>query len=197
MKRDLNTRKEAMAMGLKTYYTGIPCVNGHLSQRDTAHAWCMQCQEERAESKRKNNRGKKGIRIEMREKGEEYYFSGVPCVNGHTSKRSVHNSECIECRPIYRKKYAKVRKFNRLFEVYKINETEYQNLIRLQNNKCKICLNELKSKSIHIDHCHETSLIRGVLCSRCNQAIGLLKDNLNSIERAYKYVKFKGEIECI
>lgn len=49
--------------------------------------------------------------------------------------------------------------------------------------QCQICHRDLirpgpkvSAKSQHIDHCHATGAVRGVLCSRCNTAIGLIDD---------------------
>ena len=40
-----------------------------------------------------------------------------------------------------------------------------------------------------MDHCHETNVVRGLLCDCCNMAIGLLRDSPSIIERALAYVK--------
>ena len=37
------SRREAMARGLKRYFTGKPCRRGHLSERDTMHRRCFAC----------------------------------------------------------------------------------------------------------------------------------------------------------
>lgn len=39
-----------------------------------------------------------------------------------------------------------------------------------------------------VDHDHSTGLIRGLLCKKCNFALGLLMDNIESIERAKMYL---------
>jgi len=63
-------------------------------------------------------------------------------------------------------------------------------MFKLQNNSCKICLSELNldSKDAHIDHCHTTNKVRGILCRNCNLALGLMKDNVISLENAIKYL---------
>lgn len=63
--------------------------------------------------------------------------------------------------------------------------------------KCEICgLKEEQrcsvtgtTPSLCIDHCHDTMKIRGVLCKKCNSAIGLLKDSIPNLEAAIKYLK--------
>jgi len=92
----------------------------------------------------------------------------------------------------YRIKY----KYNLLIE-------DYQNMINTQNNLCAICSNpetaidnyEGKIKSLAIDHCHTTKKVRGLLCSRCNHALGLFKDNIENLKKAIEYLeKFKTTI---
>mgnify|MGYP003112921012 CR=1 FL=1 len=46
----------------------------------------------------------------------------------------------------------------------------YEFLLRQQDYRCKLC-GEKKKELLH-DHCHETGYIRGLLCSRCNTAVG-------------------------
>lgn len=40
-----------------------------------------------------------------------------------------------------------------------------------------------------VDHCHDTGVIRGVICSTCNRGIGLLNDDLKLLEKAMEYLK--------
>ncbi len=52
-----------------------------------------------------------------------------------------------------------------------------------------ICESNFRTgKDKHLDHDHETKRIRGVLCARCNQAIGLLNDDPNLCVRAIEYL---------
>ncbi len=39
----INTRAEAKAQGLKYYFTGKPCVHGHLSEKLTSNSCCVEC----------------------------------------------------------------------------------------------------------------------------------------------------------
>ena len=53
-----STRKQAMAQGLKHYFTGVPCKNGHISQRTTSDYTCVACNQANTERYNLLNRGK-------------------------------------------------------------------------------------------------------------------------------------------
>ena len=63
-------------------------------------------------------------------------------------------------------------------------------LIEVQGGSCAICGRQPKpgGRRLAIDHDHETGLVRGLLCYRCNTAIGLLGDSPQAIARALAYV---------
>jgi len=66
-----------------------------------------------------------------------------------------------------------------------------------QSNKCPSCFNILKTENIrgrgynstHIDHCHKTGKMRGLLCSKCNKMIGLAQESIFILENAITYIK--------
>lgn len=43
-------------------------------------------------------------------RGIKHYFTGVPCVHGHTVPRQASNTNCIECSKMWREKKSKLRK---------------------------------------------------------------------------------------
>ena len=69
-----------------------------------------------------------------------------------------------------------------------------------QNHKCKICEVEIVfgistknkmpkgTRRANIDHCHDTGVVRGLLCNQCNQGIGYLQDDITLLEEAIKYL---------
>ncbi len=72
----------------------------------------------------------------------------------------------------------------------------YNKLLLEQNGVCAICLgNETIErvkggyKDLAIDHCHKTGKVRGLLCNKCNYAIGYLKDNPKNAQRAMEYLE--------
>ena len=73
--------------------------------------------------------------------------------------------------------------FLRRLKNYGISEEFY---IEECEKGCQIC--GLKER-LHIDHCHETSKYRGILCGKCNNALGLFNDNPDLIINALEYIK--------
>ncbi|MGX1544286.1 endonuclease VII domain-containing protein [Streptomyces adustus] len=69
---------------------------------------------------------------------------------------------------------------------YGLTEAERDALIASQGGVCCICLS---APAAHVDHCHETGRVRGVLCFSCNAALGQFKDRPDAIRRAAAYVE--------
>lgn len=70
--------------------------------------------------------------------------------------------------------------------------TNYQVVLdRIKQNKCDLCGREVVSRHLkHIDHCHDTGKIRGVLCCNCNTLIGRVeKVGLHVIPKIKDYLE--------
>lgn len=83
-------------------------------------------------------------------------------------------------------------KDKKLQSTYGISYQEYLVMLEAQGGCCAICGTDDtgKRKAFAVDHCHETGVVRGLLCSSCNTGIGLLKEDLGIMKRAMEYVKF-------
>lgn len=90
----------------------------------------------------------------------------------HSNNKSIRCSECsrIVDRLQYRGVIASV--------------AEYKALEVSANGKCQSCGSE---KQLRIDHDHETGLLRGILCNRCNLTEGYFKDNYKNLLKLYEY----------
>lgn len=80
--------------------------------------------------------------------------------------------------------------------IYGIEPQDYYNMLKSQGGGCAICGSITSGykgkKKLAVDHCHSTGTVRGVLCHRCNKALGLFKDNIEVILRAASYLaRFK------
>jgi formate dehydrogenase maturation protein FdhE len=69
---------------------------------------------------------------------------------------------------------------------YNLTPEEYAEIITKQGNKCAICGDI--PKKMCIDHDHNTGKVRGMLCSTCNLAIGLIRDCPIRLEKAIAYL---------
>lgn len=70
---------------------------------------------------------------------------------------------------------------------YGLTVEELKKLLEDANGLCTICRNP-PHRWLVIDHCHRSNEVRGVLCELCNQALGLFKDDISSLENAIKYL---------
>lgn len=103
---------------------------------------------------------------------------------------------CRECNNTRNKSIRQTKGFNfrknRWLETeYGITLNEYNKMFLDQKGNCKICnkhQSEFK-RALNVDHCHNTGKIRGLLCDKCNRALGWFDDNIESLERAIKYLK--------
>lgn len=73
---------------------------------------------------------------------------------------------------------------------YGVTKKDFDELFKRQNGQCKLCRENLKAgtKSVHIDHCHKTKNVRGILCARCNLGIGRFGDNIDGMMEAVRYL---------
>lgn len=74
---------------------------------------------------------------------------------------------------------------------YGVTIDEYRSLYRSQNGVCAVCRQPertQRNRLLSVDHDHVSGYIRGLLCSHCNRAVGLLQDDPVVIESAMRYV---------
>lgn len=75
---------------------------------------------------------------------------------------------------------------------YGITHVQYDQMVKDQKRRCAICLTDecgQKRKHFCVDHNHKNGKVRGLLCHRCNRAIGLLKDDVKILKRATSYLQ--------
>lgn len=73
----------------------------------------------------------------------------------------------------------------------------YFDLLENQNNVCKICNKpetfknycSQRVRKLAVDHCHKTGKVRGLLCNKCNKAIGQFSDDINLLKSALNYLE--------
>jgi hypothetical protein len=73
---------------------------------------------------------------------------------------------------------------------------QHQAMLEAQDHSCAICgaSEESLAKALHVDHCHDTGAVRGLLCHNCNTGMGKLGDNISTLEKAILYLKNEGPL---
>jgi hypothetical protein len=89
-------------------------------------------------------------------------------------------SICRECSKEYSIKRHYIKNYN-------LTKEDIEKLKYEQKNSCAICKTTLIK--LVVDHDHETNIVRGLLCDRCNTGIGSLKEDLNILNKAIEYLK--------
>lgn len=75
---------------------------------------------------------------------------------------------------------------------YGLSVEDYEALLAQQRGKCAICGSEpgdSRGFRPHVDHCHETGRVRGILCGRCNIGLGSFRDDPNLLCAAISYLQ--------
>ncbi len=84
-----------------------------------------------------------------------------------------------------------------LFRHYGITLTEFEKMKTDQGHVCKVCGNPetalnhhtKETRDLAVDHCHSTGKVRGLLCSKCNTALGNFKDDISLLKKAIVYLE--------
>lgn len=129
---------------------------------DGLYGWCKDCARAKAREYRANNVEKvRASQRETKRKKPEFYWE------------------------------------KNLRDHFGITVEQYQKMLDEQNGCCAVCglaETEIHPKSnrvrrLAVDHCHDTGRIRGLLCNRCNRAIGLFRDSADVIRGAIAYLE--------
>ena len=97
-----------------------------------------------------------------------------------------------------RDKQFRNRKNQNLKQHYGITIEQYEWLLAKGSGTCWICSRpEVRKRnpksqyldSLHVDHCHRTAMIRGLLCGKCNTAVGAFDDDPERIANAIAYLE--------
>lgn len=74
---------------------------------------------------------------------------------------------------------------------YGLTIAERDAMLDLQGGKCAICGGGPNGRNnrLHVDHCHSSNRIRGLLCHNCNTLLGLAADDSSRLEAAAAYLR--------
>lgn len=76
---------------------------------------------------------------------------------------------------------------SRLLREYGITLVEFSRM-KESIKQCEICNASFSNTTCHIDHCHASGRVRGLLCFNCNAALGMLKESIQILQNALSYL---------
>jgi hypothetical protein len=99
--------------------------------------------------------------------------------NAYSKDHRKENQE--RCRIWYWANRDRIRR-----ERYGLTAEDEQRLAQ-QNGLCAACGGNRSDCDLNIDHAHSTGLVRGLLCNKCNMALGYMDDNAEWIRKLAEY----------
>lgn len=95
-------------------------------------------------------------------------------------KAKSGSTEVLEARrKHYRTPTGKNNHFRWHLKRYGISLDDWHQMLVAQSGRCAACSDPLspETKHVHVDHCHDTDRVRGLLCAPCNRAEGFLRSD--------------------
>lgn len=147
------SKTEAKRKGLKRFFTGEPCLHGHVCERMTVNGSCVECKNDRLRRRRHNPDVRKAETV-------------------YTRQWRKNNPE--KQKEILRR--ARLKRFG-------ITVHDYETLAKKQKHKCAICRKpENNKRRLAVDHCHQSGKVRALLCGACNNNLGVFELNKHKFE---------------
>ena len=147
----------------------MPITSFYKRKDGTPRSWCKECNKETAKEFYKNNPEY------QRNKSKEW--------------RDKNHEKVVK----YRTKNKKKEHRNSIKRKYGVSIEWFDETLKNQNNKCAICKKELtwddKQNTPHVDHCHDSGIVREILCNRCNSILGICKEQEDILYNALKYLE--------
>jgi hypothetical protein len=158
---------------LTEFYRAADCVDGRRGE-------CRTCFQAKAKARRDADpevleAARARTRRWMAENPERYRENHQRFIDSGGYKRSL------------RKSHLKAK--------YGLTLEQYDGMLDRQGGVCAICDEPPGDTALHVDHCHDTGRIRGLLCFRCNSALGNLRHDPEVIGRALEYVAVHWRVE--
>ncbi len=107
------------------------------------------------------------------------------------AKKRLKSGDSKKARDKWEARNGKRFRFLQKLKKYNLTEKSYAKLLCSQDNSCAICtanLESLNSRQVHIDHNHSTGRVRGILCNKCNQGLGLFNESILLFKKAVYYM---------
>jgi hypothetical protein len=105
----------------------------------------------------------------------------VTCTLCRNSKRRRQYAAQPETRAYFKRRH--------VLRTYGLTPQQYDAMLAAQDGKCAACSDALTpGKATHVDHCHATGRVRGILCNGCNTALGHAQDDPSRLRALADYL---------
>ena len=176
-------RKEAMAAGLNKY-DGKPCKNCGTTEKYVKSWSCVYCSQNlhkpSAEVQKRYAQSDKGKAVRQK----------INASDAQKERAKKYSDDTGYSKQYYQdnKDWWREQSYQKL---YGIGVDEYNRMLTEQNHCCKVCGVHEKdlNKALAVDHCHTHGHVRSLLCTNCNTALGLLKEDVNIMKKLIGYVE--------
>ncbi len=153
---------------IESFYRDAACADGHRPE-------CKACTSARRKRWYANNRDREIKRVTawQRENADRY---------------SARQRE-------YREAGRRDYRAEHLRQTFGLAQSDYDAMLEAQAGGCAICREPpSENRSLHIDHDHETGVVRGLLCFRCNVGVGQFADSPDRLALAALYLERDDEL---
>ncbi|MDX6744276.1 endonuclease domain-containing protein [Actinocorallia sp. A-T 12471] len=174
---------------------------------DRIHLYCKVCMSDRNAARYRERQAKAGKTVRPFRRhldvpaGQKYCpacqeIQPVANFGKNRAARSGLTAYCLPChnrisRENVVKRHGSTRDFH-LKRRYGVTSAGVRSIVARQGGVCAICR---RPEPDHVDHCHWTSMVRGVLCFTCNGALGQFDDDPWRLRQAALYLE--GRVEWL
>ncbi len=119
--------------------------------------------------------------MQTKEQWDQWYKTNKTVVNERARQWYRNHKELVKQRS----------RDGEIFRNFGLTRQDYNRLFQIQGGMCKICgIHQMSvNKNLRVDHCHKTKRVRGLLCHNCNIALGLLKENIETLKKMIIYLE--------
>lgn len=150
-------------------------------QPDRLHSYCRACCSTRTRAARDRDPGRDVAR--QRQK----YWANPEAARQATREYRQANIDRVRQWDRARRPAVRAAK---LLRSYGITVEQYEKLADMQGGVCAICRRkDDQGHLLAVDHCHDSGAVRGLLCHKCNVALGLFRDDPAALTAAAEYLR--------
>ena len=175
-------RKEAREQGLTKYFTGKPCKNGHLEERNTHSGICYGCSRINSTKYRKTDKGKERLKIGQKkyrqsEKGKEAHRKASSKPNAVKSRKNYQQSEAGK---ISRKKTTQSESYKTSIKKYQQSESGKNSMSKASKKFLDNNPDYRMARNLRIHIYHQLKGIKAIKQKRFYELVGC---DLNSLKK--------------